>query len=50
MTTGSVAPLPWRLRRRVSLAQHARGRYDVGFQKEGTPAFQNLSPLTCPLA
>ena len=22
----------------------------VGFQKEGTLAFQNLSPLTCPLA
>jgi hypothetical protein len=22
----------------------------VGFQQEGTLAFQNLSPLTCPLA
>ncbi|GAC1663599.1 MAG: hypothetical protein PVS2B1_22780 [Candidatus Dormibacteraceae bacterium] len=23
---------------------------DVGFQQEGTLGFQNLSPLTCPLA
>jgi hypothetical protein len=26
------------------------GRPNVSFQKEGTLAFQNLSPLTCPLA
>jgi hypothetical protein len=27
-----------------------RSPYPVGFHKEGTLAFQNLSPLSCPLA
>jgi hypothetical protein len=34
----------------IALSDRRCPRPGVGFQKEGTLAFQNLSPLTCPIA